>query len=139
MKKTILIFLILLISSSSWSKNVRNSFSEQCRLSSEIFTGKVIDIKVIQDDGYNQKYGIKFLVGKKWKGNVFDTIYCTASTGICASNYFVIGVSYLVYSENGEIDLGSGRSLELENHFSKYDRLHLSLRYLFRRPKKARV
>lgn len=125
----------------AFGKVINYNFTYQCRKATDIFTGRVIQITVInhRPSGVSdfKTYKITFISDKIWKGSVQDTITCIAGEGFCAGNIFELNKSYLVYSEGGEITLGSGRSGEIESRRVKSDMRRLTFRYLFRRPHKC--
>ncbi len=124
---------------STFSRNISYTFNEQCKKSTEIFTGRVIQV-IFEKESKNElgkfkTYKIVFISDKLWKGLVFDTMICFASEGICGPNIFELEKKYLVYSENGEISLGSGRSRNIK--YSNSDIRKLNIKYLFRNPQKV--
>lgn len=138
MKKYFTIILVLLSFSIS-GRVKQNTFNEQCKKSTEIYTGRVIQVTIDSQSkssfGTFRTFKIVFVSDKIWKGLVNDTMTCLASEGICGSNIFEVDKKYLVYSENGKIDLTYGRSGDVEFFYIKPDMRKLYVRYLFRRPK----
>ncbi len=132
--------LLAFLQLATYAKVIQYSFNEQCKIATQIFTGRVLNITVVKerndDWGHFITYEILFVTSKAWKGFVNDTISCIASEGFCSPNIFVLGNSYLVYSTNGRIELGSGRSGNIDFRFVKSDIRNLTIRYLFRRPSK---
>jgi len=126
-----------------FGKMILYSFGEQCRKSTEIFTGRIIQMTAVNERkseyGDFKTFKIVFKTISFWKGSVCDTISCLAYEGICSSNIFEIGKNYLVYSNLGEINLGSGRSGSIEFDFIRSDIKKLGIRYLFRRPQKLKT
>ena len=142
MRTFILIFLTSL-NFSLFGKIRQFTFNEQCEKATEIFTGRVISLTILKEWFFEQTsfktYRITFVTDKLWKGSIFDTMTCIAKEGICAQNNFELGKKYLVYSDNGEIDLGAGRSWGIQYYFIKSDMRKLNRRYLFRRPTKKTI
>jgi hypothetical protein len=120
----------------------RFTFNEQCKKATEIFTGRVVKLTVIKEENSEDRwkfrtFKIQFITDKVWKGTVLDTMTCIAAESFCSPNIYELDKNYLVYSESGQITLGSGRSGDLQLEFIRADLTKLSLRYLFRRPNKS--
>ena len=133
-KLRIITFLILVQSNPTFCKVFINSFGKQCRQASEIFIGKVTKLEIMSQDKYFKQFKIQFVTSKVWKGIVNDTMTCIANEGFCSYNIFSQDKQYLIYSENDTIELGSGRSCDIEFDFTKSDIRGLNIRYIFRRP-----
>jgi len=142
--KTLFFILLLTFQATIGISRIRlYSFNEQCRKATEIFTGRIIQMTVIEESGWGMStfrtFEIKFVTFNIWKGLISDTMTCIAAEGICSPNIFEVGKTYLIYSTNGSITLGSGRSGEIKSRFVRSDMRKLTLRYLFRRPEKTLI
>ena len=137
--RTFFFIILTFYNFSAFGKVILYTFNEQCKKSTEIFTGRVIQLTIENESMYKfgsfKKYKIVFISYRIWKGSVFDTMICFASEGICGANIFELEKKYLVYSENGEISLESGRSRNIE--FNNSDIRKLNIKYLFRNPQKV--
>ena len=112
MKKVILFTFILFINFKSFSCSCNAiSFDKAVNSADEIFVGRLIEVKEIYSETFEQipdkKYTgafyAEFEIEKKWKGssNKYIRIYQESSS--CQFTFTNIGSSYLVYAKNEDM------------------------------------
>jgi hypothetical protein len=141
--RTITLLTILLFSKAAYSKAIYYSFKRQCKLATEIFVGRVIEIR---DSTYKLKqpfYGItqltttivKVKLIHTWKGQPNQTMTFRFTNLIaCCGNRFSNNTDFIVYMADKDVDFCSGRTEVLNKN---KDLRRLNIKYRGRKYRKS--